>query len=77
MKLATCITYGWLVVLTILLSIIASVVGLISASAAMGISIIGGLGLLIWWLLGFFTDCGSYYGKVMQNPEYKRSYGEQ
>jgi len=51
-----CISFGYLVVLIIMLSIGASFVG--------GQSVVGivNFGLFSWWVAGFFTKCDGYIG---------------
>lgn len=56
-----CITYGWVVVLLILLSIALAMLGQVSPEIAGVASLVGTLGLLGWWVVGFWSDCEEGY----------------
>ena len=56
-----CITYGWVIVLSILLSIMLAMLGLVSPELAGLAGTVGTLGLLGWWIYGFWNDCSDGY----------------
>lgn len=69
-----CITYGWVVLFIIMIQIVliglAFTIGGSGAVALMAIGSILGLGIHIYWLSGFFSDCpDGYLGNVIKKPK--------
>lgn len=70
-----CITHGWVVFYLIILSIILAPIGYLGETGTMISGSLLGLalvGLLGWWLMGFFSDCDDgYLGglKRIGNPD--------
>lgn len=56
-----CITYGWVIVFLILLSVIVGVLAIADQRIAGVVYGLGFVGIHVWWLLGWFSDCPSGY----------------
>ena len=64
-----CITYGWVIVLLIVLSVLVSLIGFNNPKLASTVYLLGFVGLHVWWLYGWFSECpDGYYGNLMKMP---------
>jgi hypothetical protein len=62
-----CITYGYVVLFLIILSIVLAPLLLINEDLYMGLYGLGGCILIGYWIYGFFSDCpDGYYGNLRQ-----------
>lgn len=61
-----CITYGWVVLYLLILSILLMPINLFlesktASTVSGGIMLVAFLGLMGWWITGFFSDCEDGY----------------
>ncbi len=65
-----CITYGYVVIFMILMTILLIPVALFSPTASGILYVAAMVGIMGWWIYGFFSPCPEgYYGNLQKKPK--------